>query len=82
MIGAPAPEEVLHIRGAQAREFLQRMEGKRRVPFTEVFPDADDDAASLLEEMLLFDPDRRCTSEQALSHSFFAGFRYVAGGVA
>lgn len=81
VIGAPAPEEVSHIRGAQARTFLRAREGKLAVPFNELLPDADTDAASLLENLLLFDPGKRSTSAEALEHHYFEGVRRVRGAL-
>jgi serine/threonine protein kinase len=38
--------------------------------FSDIYPNATPKAVSLLEQLLLFDPDRRLTVEQCLSHPF------------
>ncbi|CBN76771.1 mitogen-activated protein kinase [Ectocarpus siliculosus] len=75
VLGAPAPEEVAHIRGAQARKFLDKLDGKAAVPFTEVLPGIPADAASLLKGLLLLDPVKRFTPREALRHPFFDQLR-------
>lgn len=49
-----------------------RVQGK---PFRDVFPDAHPDALDLLERMLKFDPRRRISVEDALSHPYVASIR-------
>lgn len=80
VLGAPPPEEVAHIRGAQARKFLDKLDGKAAVPFTEVLPGIPADAASLLKSLLLLDPVKRFTPREALSHPFFDQLRCVRAG--
>lgn len=71
VLGAPAPDEVAHIRGAQARKFLDKLKGRGGVSFSDLIPGTPDDAAALLENLLLFDPLKRCTPGEALGHPFF-----------
>eukprot|EP00752_Nemacystus_decipiens_P007259 g6498.t1 len=71
VLGAPAPDEVAHIRGAQARKFLDKLKGRAGVSFSDLIPGTPDDAAALLESLLLFDPLKRCTPGEALDHPFF-----------
>lgn len=75
VIGAPAAEEVAHIRGAQARKFLDKVKNKTGVSFSDLLPGTPKDAASLLKSLLRFDPLKRCTPGEALEHSFFDDFR-------
>lgn len=76
VVGAPAPKEVAHIRGAQARKFLDKLNGKTGVAFSDLLPGTPEDAASLLKNLLMFDPLKRCTTEEALRHPFFDELRY------
>lgn len=71
VLGAPAANEVAHIKGAQARKFLDKLKGREGVSFSDLIPGTPDDAAALLESLLLFDPLKRCTSGEALGHPFF-----------
>lgn len=76
VIGAPTAEEVVHIRGAQARKFLEKLKGRAGVAFSDLLPGAPADAASLLRSLLLFDPIKRCTPTEGLRHVFFGDLRY------
>ncbi|KAK4519378.1 uncharacterized protein ATC70_009613 [Mucor velutinosus] len=42
-----------------------------KVPLRQYFTAAGTDALSLLEQMLVFDPNKRWTAEECLSHSYF-----------
>lgn len=42
-----------------------------KVPLGQYFTAAGPDALSLLEKMLVFDPNRRWTAEECLGHSYF-----------
>ncbi|KAI8987018.1 kinase-like domain-containing protein, partial [Pilobolus umbonatus] len=42
-----------------------------KVPLRQYFTAAGSDALSLLEQMLVFDPNKRWTAEECLSHSYF-----------
>lgn len=75
VLGAPAPKEVAHIRGAQARKFLDRLRGKAGVSFSDLLPGTPKDATALLKSLLLFDPLERCTCGEALRHPFFDELR-------
>lgn len=78
VIGAPSMGEVAHIRGAQARKFLDKLGGKAGVSFSELLPGVPEHASDLLAKLLLFDPAKRCTAVEALDHRFFDGFRSAA----
>jgi hypothetical protein len=58
-----------------AREAVLKMKRRRRVPFSHLFPHANSLALSLLERMLVFAPDGRCTVEEALAHPYLSGYR-------
>lgn len=75
VIGSPTPAEVEHIRGIQAREFLLQVEGRSRVEFTDLLPGTDADAAGLLDRLLRFSPEKRCTPAEGLRHPFFEEVR-------
>lgn len=42
--------------------------------FTRYFVGANALAVDLLEKLLVMDPDRRITAEQALSHAYFSSY--------
>jgi serine/threonine protein kinase len=76
LIGSPSVEEIERVPNPRAREQLRRMPRRRSRPFEQVFSDADPQAVDLLRTMLVFDPSRRSTVEQALAHPYFAGLHF------
>ena len=59
----------------KAYEYIQSLGKMEAKPLNTIFPAADPLALDLLRQMLLFNPKRRCTAEQALEHDFFKGVR-------
>jgi len=54
----------------QARNYLQSLPYKPKVPWTSLFPNADPRALDLLDKMLTFNPDKRIVVEDALAHPY------------
>lgn len=44
---------------------------RERKPFESIFPEASDDQRDLLEKMLLMDPKKRFSADEALKHPYF-----------
>jgi serine/threonine protein kinase len=55
----------------QAQDYIRSLPIKPRVPFSTLFPQANPLAIDLLSQMLCFDPAKRFSCEQALSHPYF-----------
>ncbi|EGC38039.1 extracellular signal-regulated protein kinase [Dictyostelium purpureum] len=71
-IGSPSEEDISNIANEQARQFIRNMGYVPKVNFANLFPKANPDAINLLERMLCFDPNKRLTVEDALSHPYFS----------
>lgn len=54
----------------QARNYLQSLPYKPKVPWTSLFPNADLRALDLLDKMLTFNPNKRIVVEDALAHPY------------
>jgi len=57
------------------KDFNQDSNNSNR--FKKMFPDVEDDALDLLTKLLVFNPYKRITVEEALAHSFVRDFRKV-----
>ena len=74
VIGTPSMEDVASI--GKANEYIKTLGNiQPKKGFEERFPAADPAALDLLEKMLQFNPERRCTAEEALEHEFLSGVR-------
>lgn len=54
----------------QARNYLQTLPFKPKVPWNRLFPKADARALDLLDKMLTFNPHNRYSVEEALAHPY------------
>ena len=72
MLGTPSEEDLSCITNHQAVQFLRTLPVKPRKPWTEVFPNASPGALALLDSMLVFNPDNRCSMVDALNSEYMA----------
>lgn len=70
IIGSPSEEDLSCIQNDRARVYLINLAKRPKVTFEKIFPNADKLALDLLEKMLTFNPNKRITVEQALSHEY------------
>ena len=54
--------------------FVKSLPKRERVPLKNKFKNADPSAIDLLERMLVFDPKKRITATEALSHEYLAPY--------
>lgn len=72
VIGAPQANEIVHIKNGQAKKFLESQFNKKRLNLNEKFPTASKEALILLDSLLVFNPDKRLTVDEALNSSFLS----------
>nr|XP_020462535.1 mitogen-activated protein kinase 15 [Monopterus albus]XP_020462536.1 mitogen-activated protein kinase 15 [Monopterus albus] len=71
----PSPEDVVAIKSEYGSSVIQRMLLKPQVPLGDLLlPSVPPDAVDLLKGLLVFNPDKRLTAEQALQHPYVARF--------
>jgi mitogen-activated protein kinase 1/3 len=70
VIGSPSADDLSYIQNERARVYLVNLPNKPKVAFERLYPDADADAIDLLDKMLTFNPNKRITVEEALSHPY------------
>uniref|UniRef100_UPI0037E7341F mitogen-activated protein kinase 15 n=1 Tax=Semicossyphus pulcher TaxID=241346 RepID=UPI0037E7341F len=75
----PSPEDILAIKSEYGSSVIQRMLLKPQVPLEDLLqPSVPPDALDLLKGLLVFNPDKRLTAEQALQHPYVARFHSPA----
>lgn len=75
----PTPDDILAIKSEYGSSVIQRMLLKPQVPLEDlVQPSVPADALDLLKGLLVFNPDKRLTAEQALEHPYVAKFHNPA----
>nr|XP_033492260.1 mitogen-activated protein kinase 15 isoform X1 [Epinephelus lanceolatus] len=75
----PSPEDILAIKSEYGSSVIQRMLLKPQVPLEDLLQTSvPPDALDLLKGLLVFNPDKRLTAEQALQHPYVARFHNPA----
>jgi serine/threonine protein kinase len=74
--GTMTPSVLMNI--TQARDYIHSLPKTSQVPFSSLFPHASSQAIELLSQMLCFEPARRISCEQALSHAYLQDWRDLA----
>uniref|UniRef100_A0A8D0CRW3 Mitogen-activated protein kinase 15 n=1 Tax=Sander lucioperca TaxID=283035 RepID=A0A8D0CRW3_SANLU len=75
----PSPEDILAIKSEYGSSVIQRMLLKPQVPLEDLLQlSVSPDALDLLKGLLVFNPDKRLTAEQALQHPYVARFHNPA----
>eukprot|EP00386_Alphamonas_edax_P005765 GDKI01018804.1.p1 GENE.GDKI01018804.1~~GDKI01018804.1.p1 ORF type:complete len:464 (-),score=87.14 GDKI01018804.1:99-1490(-) len=72
-LGKPTPEELAAIPNEKCQRFVLGLPTARVRPLEHHFPGASREALDLLRRMLLFDPFKRITIDEALNHPYLSG---------
>jgi mitogen-activated protein kinase 1/3 len=72
VLGTPSEDDLSCITNQQAVQFLRTLPVKARKPWSEVFPNASPQALMLLERMLVFNPEHRCSMVDSLNSEYMA----------
>lgn len=70
LIGTPSDADMANIGSEKARRYIKTLPQKQPVPLEKLFPEATPAAIDLLGKMLIFNPQRRITVEEALAHPY------------
>jgi serine/threonine protein kinase len=73
VLGTPSAEDLEFITNNQAREFVQKLAKRTKQTFSSLFKKSNPVALDLLAKMLVFNPKKRYTVEQCISHPYFEG---------
>lgn len=70
VLGSPCSDDLSCIINEKARNYLKSLPTKPKVSWQKVYPNASTKALELLDIMLTFNPSKRCSVEEALSHPY------------
>jgi len=70
-MGTPNGTEIAKIADTRARHLLERLPQMTQTPMVELYPGAPEGAANLIQSMLEFDDETRCTITQAIQNEYF-----------
>jgi serine/threonine protein kinase len=76
-LGTPQEEELHFVTSEKARRFMKNQPVRPGVPFDKLFPAARPEAIDLLKKMLVFDPSKRISVEDALAHPYLDSLHNV-----
>ncbi|KAM9785459.1 LOW QUALITY PROTEIN: mitogen-activated protein kinase 12 [Neosynchiropus ocellatus] len=74
LTGTPDSSLVQKMQSKDAQSYVLGLPPQRKKNFKEVFSKMEEKAVSLLEGMLLLDPETRLTAQQGLSHPYLAEY--------
>lgn len=72
VLGTPTEEDLSCITNTQAVQFLRTLPVRPRKPWSEIFPKASPAALDLLSSMLVFNPAKRCSMQEAIEGEYLA----------
>ncbi|PKU40153.1 mitogen-activated protein kinase 15 [Limosa lapponica baueri] len=79
VIPAPSPEDILAMQSDYKASVINRMSSRQQVTFEQIFPPSTPlPALDLLKKLLVFNPDKRLTAEEALQHPYVKRFHCPA----
>lgn len=78
LLGTPKASDLGFLQNEDARRYIRQLPPQPRQSLGQVFPHVHPLAIDLVEKMLTFDPTRRITVEEALSHPYLARLHDIA----
>eukprot|EP00742_Colponemidia_sp_Colp-10_P008345 GILJ01009035.1.p1 GENE.GILJ01009035.1~~GILJ01009035.1.p1 ORF type:complete len:440 (+),score=30.18 GILJ01009035.1:198-1322(+) len=72
ILGSPSLEDTQYIESERARSYIHNLPQRPGIPFSQLFANCNPLAVDLLQHLLLFNPAKRFTVEQALRHPYLA----------
>ncbi|KAI5073718.1 hypothetical protein GOP47_0011731 [Adiantum capillus-veneris] len=77
VIGSPNDGDLGFLRNDNARRYIRQLPRYDRQPLSQRYPHINAAAIDLIEKMLVFDPAKRISVEQALNHPYLASLHDI-----
>ncbi|KAF7153815.1 hypothetical protein RHSIM_Rhsim01G0222800 [Rhododendron simsii] len=77
LLGTPEDSDLGFLRSENARKYVKQLPCVPKKSFPQKFPDLSPIAIDLAEKMLVFDPSKRITVEEALNHPFLSSLHEI-----
>ncbi|KAH7862982.1 hypothetical protein Vadar_011788 [Vaccinium darrowii] len=77
LLGTPEDSDLGFLRSENARKYVKQLPRVSKQSFPEKFPELSPIAIDLAEKMLVFDPSKRITVEEALNHPFLSSLHEI-----
>ncbi|KAJ4970660.1 hypothetical protein NE237_003759 [Protea cynaroides] len=77
LLGSPEDSDLGFLRSDNARKYVKQLPRFLKQPFSKKFPNVSRSAIDLAEKMLVFDPSKRITVEEALNHPYLSSLHEI-----
>ncbi|KAL5764196.1 hypothetical protein ACOSP7_016549 [Xanthoceras sorbifolium] len=77
LLGSPDDSDLGFLRSDNARKYVKQLPHVPKQPFAVKFPNVSPLAIDLAEKMLVFDPAKRITVEEALNHPYLSSLHEI-----
>ncbi|GMI81820.1 hypothetical protein like AT1G07880 [Hibiscus trionum] len=77
LLGSPEDSDLGFLGSDNARKYVKQLPRFPKQPFAEKFPDVSPVAIDLAEKMLVFDPSKRITVDEALNHPYLSSLHEI-----
>ncbi|KAL2342727.1 hypothetical protein Fmac_004012 [Flemingia macrophylla] len=77
LLGSPDDASLEFLRSDNARRYIRQLPQYRKQQFSARFPNMLPEALNLLEKMLIFDPNKRITVDEALCHPYLSALHNI-----
>ncbi|KAK9940291.1 hypothetical protein M0R45_016959 [Rubus argutus] len=77
LLGSPEDSNLGFLRSENAKKYVKQLPHVPKQPFAQKFPNVSPVAIDLAEKMLVFDPSKRITVEEALNHPYLSSLHTI-----
>ncbi|XP_043696614.1 mitogen-activated protein kinase homolog NTF6-like [Telopea speciosissima] len=77
LLGSPEDSDIGFLRSDNARKYVKQLPWVPKQPFSKKFPKVPRLAIDLAEKMLVFDPSKRITVDEALNHPYLSSLHEI-----